>query len=101
MPALWLCLLWQTPEPQRPQRQTARLRLLPLSGDRRLPLWGRAYLPEYAGTDGPVGPGRVARSLYLADAPRAARGRIPASLAARDAHQPHAAGHDRRPNQQA
>src|SRR5262249_23276925 len=43
--ALWRCLRWQTPEPQCPQRPTARLRLLPLSGDRRLPLWGRAYLP--------------------------------------------------------
>src|SRR5262249_25716280 len=85
MPAVWLCLLWQTPQSERPQRPPALLCLLPLSGDGCLPLWRRAPLPEYAGTDRPVGPGGMAGSLYLADPPGAAGGGIPASLAARDA----------------
>ena len=63
MPALWLCLLWQTPEPECPQRQTAGVRLLPLFGDGCLPLWRRAHLSQYAGADRSVGPGSVAGSL--------------------------------------
>src|SRR5262249_1812760 len=79
MPTLWRSLLREPPEPERPQRQTARLCLLPLSGDGCLSLWGRAHLPQYAGADRPVGRGGVAGSLYLADPSGAARGRIPAS----------------------
>src|SRR5262245_66502072 len=44
MPALWLCLLWHTPEPERPQRPPPRLRLLPLPGHGCVSLWGRAPL---------------------------------------------------------
>src|SRR5215510_8751266 len=84
MPALWLCLLRETPQPEGPQRPAACVRLLPLSGHRCLPLWGRAHLSEYAGADRPVGPGGVAGSLYLADPPGAPGGGIPAALAAGD-----------------
>src|SRR5262249_56179376 len=73
MPAVWLCLLWETPESECAERQAARLRLLSLSGDGCLSLWRRAHLSEYPVPTGPVGPGGVAGSVYLADPPRAAR----------------------------
>ena len=66
MPPRWLCLLWQTPEPECPQRPPPRLRLLPLPGDRGVSLWWRAPLPEYAGAHGPLGAGGLAGSLELA-----------------------------------
>src|SRR5262249_58335432 len=83
MPAVWLCLLWETPESEGAERQAARVRLLSLSGDGCLSLWGRAPLSECAGADGPVGPGGVAGSVYLADSPRAARRGLSTPVAAR------------------
>ena len=73
MPALWVCLLWETPQPEGPQRPTARRRLLPLSGHRRVALWRRTGLSEDAGTDRSGGPGGLAGRGDLAGAPRAAR----------------------------
>src|SRR5262249_49772015 len=93
MPALWLCLLREAPQPECPERQAARVRLLSLPGHRRVSLWRLAGLSEYAGTDRSVGPGGVAGSLYVAEPPRATGGGITAGLAAGDAHPPHAAGH--------
>src|SRR5439155_21993912 len=93
MPALWLCLVWETPQPECSQRQAPRVRLLPLPGHRCLPVWRRAGLSEYAGTDRSGRPGGLAGSLYLAGPSRAPCGGISAPLAAGDRRQTPAAGH--------
>src|SRR2546427_3650209 len=82
MPALWLCLLWEAPQPQCPQGQAACVRLLPLLGHRCVPLRGGTRLSEYPGADGSGGPRRLAGSLYIAGAPRAPGGGISAPVAA-------------------
>jgi hypothetical protein len=99
MPALGGGLLWETPQPEGPHRPTARLRLFPLSGHRRVSLWRRTGLSAYPGTDRSSGPGGLAGSVSLAGAPRAARGGISAPLAAGDRRQTPASGHGRRPEQ--
>src|SRR5712691_10697710 len=81
-----LCLRWETAQPQRPERPTPHVRLLPLPGHGRVPLWRRAHLSEYAGADGSLGRGRLGGSLYVAGASRAARGGISAPVPTRHAH---------------
>ncbi len=46
VPAVWLCLLGQTHQPEGPEGQAPRVRVFPLLGDRCVSLWRRARLSE-------------------------------------------------------
>src|SRR5207237_10063183 len=81
MPALWLCLLWEAPQPQCPQGQAACVRLLPLLGHRCVPLRGGTRLSEYPGADGSGGPRRLGGSLYIAGESPAPGGGVAAPCA--------------------
>src|SRR5262245_36263924 len=63
MSALRLCLLWQAPESQRPQRAAPGLCLLPLCRHRCLSLRGPPPLSQHPGADGSSGAGGLAGSL--------------------------------------
>ena len=84
--ALWLCLLWETPQPQCPQREAAGVRVLPLPWDGCVPLWRRTDLSEYPSADRSARCGGVARGLNAARPPGAPRRGIPASVATRIVH---------------
>ncbi len=55
VPALWLCVLWDTAQSQCPQGQTPGVRLLSMLGHRCVSLWRRADLSEYPTLEAQLG----------------------------------------------
>jgi hypothetical protein len=83
VPAVRLCVLWETPQPPRSQGQAAGIRLLPVLRHRRVSLWRGAGLSQYPGTDGSARPGRLAASRDLTGTSGAVGRGIPTPTSAR------------------